>query len=115
VLFGFAGRVSPRRARHFSLLRQRKVPKRKATRSLGPLRFAAGQPAVLEPSGVRLNSPSAQTTPALIRLSLCSSAQPGRGNREPNTEIPRRPIQTRTRHGVSLWFSVFGIFLPTPC
>ena len=30
------GRVSPRRARHFSLLRQRKVPKRKATRSLGP-------------------------------------------------------------------------------
>ena len=87
-LLNSAGRVSPRRARHFSLLRQRKVPKRKATRSLGPLRFAAGQPAVLEPSGVRLNSPSAQTTPALIRLSLRSSAQPGRGNRdrEPNTK-----------------------------
>ena len=39
-----------------SLLRQRKVPKRKATRSLGPLRCAAGQPAVLECSGVWRNS-----------------------------------------------------------
>ena len=34
---------SPRRARHFSLLRQRKVPKRKATPSLRPLRCAKGQ------------------------------------------------------------------------
>ena len=34
---------SPRRARHFSLLRQRKVPKRKATPSLRPLRGAKGQ------------------------------------------------------------------------
>ena len=33
-------------ATHFSLLRQRKVSKRKATRSLGPLRFATGQPAL---------------------------------------------------------------------
>ena len=35
--------LSPRRARYFSLLRQRKVPKRKATPSLRPLRFATGQ------------------------------------------------------------------------
>ena len=35
--------ISPRRARHFSLLRQRKVPKRKATPSLRPLRCATGQ------------------------------------------------------------------------
>ena len=35
--------ISPRRARHFSLLRQRKVPKRKATPSLRPLRCAKGQ------------------------------------------------------------------------
>ena len=34
---------SPRRARHFSLLRQRKVPKRKAPPSLRPLRCATGQ------------------------------------------------------------------------
>ena len=39
-----------------SLLRQRKVPKRKATRSLGPLRCATGQPAVLGVSGVWHNS-----------------------------------------------------------
>ena len=35
--------MSPRRARYFSLLRQRKVPKRKATPSLRPLRGAKGQ------------------------------------------------------------------------
>ena len=35
--------LSPRRARYFSLLRQRKVPKRKATPSLRPLRDAKGQ------------------------------------------------------------------------
>ena len=38
-----AGRESPRRARYFSLLRQRKVPKRKTTPSLRPLRCAKGQ------------------------------------------------------------------------
>ena len=38
------------------MLRQRKVPKRKATRSLGPLRCATGQPAVLGVSGVWHNS-----------------------------------------------------------
>jgi hypothetical protein len=76
------------------------------------LRF--GQPAVLEPSGVRLNSPSAQTTPALIRLSLRSSAQPGRGNRkrEPKTEIPRRQMRTRTRQRRVLVSSCIGI--PSP-
>ncbi len=40
------GRESLRRARYFSLLRQRKVPKRKATPSLRPLRFAPGQTCV---------------------------------------------------------------------
>ncbi len=43
---GFAvtsrGRVSPRRARYFSLLRQRKVPKRKATLPCVSLRCATG-------------------------------------------------------------------------
>ncbi len=38
--------LSPRRARNFSLLRQRKVPKRKATPSLRPLRCAKGQTCV---------------------------------------------------------------------
>src|SRR3989344_1521085 len=42
VLSAEAG-LSPRQATHFSLLRQRKVSKRKATPSLRPLRFAKGQ------------------------------------------------------------------------
>ena len=47
-----AGRVSPRQARHFSLLRHRiagrsKVPKRKATLRQRPCGFASGQPVVL--------------------------------------------------------------------
>src|SRR6186713_812445 len=49
---------------------------------------------------------------ALIRLALRSSAHPqgaiGSGDKD-KTPIP---IETRTRHGESLWFSVFGIFLP---
>ncbi|MDQ0043962.1 hypothetical protein J2W33_004876 [Variovorax boronicumulans] len=40
--FVFRGRVSPRRATYFSLLRQRKVGKRKATLLSATLRFAAG-------------------------------------------------------------------------
>ena len=43
--------LSPRRARYFSLLRQRKVPKRKATPSLRPLRFATGQTCVVSVAG----------------------------------------------------------------
>ena len=42
-LHGTGAGISPRRARYFSLLRQRKVPKRKATPSLRPLRCATGQ------------------------------------------------------------------------
>jgi hypothetical protein len=44
-----------------------------------------GQPAVLRIGGVWLNSPSAQTTPALIRQILRSSAQPEGGERGPDT------------------------------
>jgi hypothetical protein len=48
-----------------------------------------GQPAVLGPGGVWLNSPSAQTTPALIRPALRSSAHSqgvGTGKQKTNTE-----------------------------
>jgi hypothetical protein len=51
-----AGRVSARRPRHFSLLRQRKVPKRKATPTVCVPALCAGQPVVLAPGGVRANS-----------------------------------------------------------
>ena len=68
-LASVACRVSARRPRYFSLLRQRKVPKRKASRMRCPsLRF--GSAALLGSRGVWLNSPSAQTTPALFRASL---------------------------------------------
>ncbi|PIF76394.1 hypothetical protein CLU95_3555 [Variovorax sp. 54] len=40
--FAFRGRVSPRRATHFLLLRQKKVSKEKATPLSATLRFAAG-------------------------------------------------------------------------
>jgi len=71
-------------ASNFLLLRQKKVTKEKATRSLGPsaaLRATCGARAkrgLAKLAALRF----AQTTPALIRLSLRSSAQPGRGNRE---------------------------------
>ena len=45
--------LSPRRATHFSLLRQRKVSQRKATPSLRPLRFATGQTCVGAVAGRR--------------------------------------------------------------
>jgi len=56
ALFMFLLAGSGPAASNFLLLRQKKVTKEKATRSLGPLRFAPGQPAVLEPSGGSLNS-----------------------------------------------------------
>jgi len=98
-----AGRGRPA-ATHFSLLRQRKVSKRKATRSLGPLRFATGQPAVLEPSGVRLNSlrsDNAGPDPlvsALLGPARTGQAGSGAGTEDkknnPNTnkDTPRRVL-----------------------
>ncbi len=57
------GRGSPRRARHFSLSRQRKVPQRKATRLPASLRCAAGNLRCPRPAGSCSNSrfASAQT------------------------------------------------------
>jgi len=56
-----AGRVSPRRATYFSLLRQRNLRKRKATRWSGSFRFAPGNLRCSVKAGSRSNSPSAQT------------------------------------------------------
>ena len=64
VLFAQGGgRDSPRRARHFSLSRQRKVPQRKTTRLPASLRFAAGNLRCSRPAGSCSNSrfASAQT------------------------------------------------------
>jgi len=56
-----ASRVSPRRATYFSLLRQRNLRKRKATRWSGSLRFATGNLRCSPKVGSSSNSPSAQT------------------------------------------------------
>ena len=67
-----ASQVSPRRATHFSLLRQRKVSKRKATRQSGSLRCASGNLRCSKPPGSCSNSPTAQTVaspdPAVFAL-----------------------------------------------
>ena len=63
-------------ASNFLLLRQKKVTKEKATRSLGPLRCAPGQPAVLAENGAGLELASLRQSPVLIRFQLRSSAQP---------------------------------------
>jgi hypothetical protein len=61
----FRGRVSPRRATYFSLLRQRKVGKRKATLLSASLRFATGNLRCSTTAGVR-RTRFAQTAAALI-------------------------------------------------
>ena len=54
--FSFRGRVSPRQATYFSLLRQRKVGKRKATLLSASLRFASGNLRCSRSAGSRPNS-----------------------------------------------------------
>jgi hypothetical protein len=61
----FRGRVSPRRATYFLLLRQKKVSKEKATLLFASLRFAAGNLRCSTPEGVR-RTRFAQTAAALI-------------------------------------------------
>jgi hypothetical protein len=63
--FVFRGRVSPRRASYFLLLRQKKVAKEKATLLSVSLRFAAGNLRCSAPAGVR-RTRFAQTAAALI-------------------------------------------------
>ena len=86
------GRVSPRRARYFSLLRQRNVPKRKATLHAASLRFAAGNLRCSRPAGSRSNSlhcVALKQSRALIRWPLRSSAHP-EGNPKPDIHAGHR-------------------------
>ncbi len=64
-LFKFRGRVSPRRATYFLLLRQKKVGKEKATLLSVSLRFATGNLRCSAQEGVR-RTRFAQTAAALI-------------------------------------------------
>ena len=86
--FSFAKKACFARGAHSlsaaKLREHQKEPKEIApTIRVPALRF--GQPAVLGLGGVWLNSPSAQTTPALIRRSLRSSARLEGGERGPDT------------------------------
>ena len=69
----------------FSLLRQSKVSKRKASRASGPLRFATGCLALLAPGGVWLNSlrsDNASPDPPAAALRARCVARDGRGARK---------------------------------
>ena len=111
ALRGPAGRGSPA-ATHF-LCFAKESKQRKATRLSWSLRFATGNLRCAPKAGVRPNSPSAQTSAALIPL-LGHSIGPARtglsGSETREKNQNPNPIQTRTRLGVSLWTSGFGIW-----
>ncbi len=82
-------RVSPRRATYFSLLRQRNLRKRKATRLSVSLCFAAGNLRCSAKAGSRSNSPSAQTiaSPDPLLPALLGPAKRAWGT---HTDVGRR-------------------------
>ena len=84
-LHGAGAGLSPRRATHFLLLRQKKVSKEKATPLSASLRFASGNLRCSRPAGSRSNSlccASLRQSRALIRWPLRSSAHTeGSGSR----------------------------------
>ena len=65
---------APGRAVTFFCVAKRKSPKKRPPPLPASQRYRTGKPAVLALGGVWLNSPAAQTTPALIRPKLRSSA-----------------------------------------
>ena len=94
------GRESPRRAKYFSLLRQRKVPKRKATPSLRPLRCAKGQPASGRLRGAPWNSlcccaaPLGQ--PRRVRARCMGASTPMPPRNHPAAGAASRGVDSRT-------------------
>ncbi|RKR70348.1 hypothetical protein C8C94_4896 [Acidovorax sp. 94] len=95
VLRAEAG-LSPRRATHFSLLRQRKVSKRKATPSLRPLRCAKGQTCVGAVAGC-----AAELTARLRRSARTTAAsQSTKHGRSDAHATPQPPRRRRSQQGV---------------
>ncbi len=91
----------PGRRGTLSLLRQRKVPKRKATRWSGSLRFAAGSLRCSPKAGSSSNSPSAQTIARPDPLSAVLLG-PARRVGGKNTDAGRRGRALRVLAGVGL-------------
>ncbi len=106
-----ACRVSPRRARYFLLLRQKKVPKEKASRVRRPCAAHRARCVARSRREIRKLALRAQTCVSLFppAPALLASAH---GGGEPNT---KSQYTTRTRHGASLWSSAVGFFLPCGC
>ncbi len=98
-----ASRVSPRRATYFSLLRQRNLRKRKATRWSGSFRFAPGNLRCSSKAGSRSNSPAAQTIASPDPL-LPPLLGPARrvGETNTNADAGRRGRALRVLAGVRL-------------
>jgi len=99
------------------LRKHQKYPKeRRPAVWVPPLR--CGQPALLDCGGGLAKLATlrfAQTTPALIPppsalLGPARTGQAGAGTEDKYQG--KKSVQTRTRHGVSLWFLGIGIFLP---
>ena len=89
--------ISPRRARHFSLLRQRKVPKRKATPSLRPLRGAKGQTCVGVVAGCAVEL-------ALLLRSAARTATASQITKHARSDAratPQPPRRRRSQQGVN--------------
>ena len=85
LVLGAGAGLSPRRARYFSLLRQRKGPKRKATPSLRPLRCAKGQTCVESVAG------------CAVELALrCARRSDSHGESVHEAWALRRPCQPAT-------------------
>ena len=129
---GFAG--SRPAASHFSLLRQRKVTKRKATRSLSPyalLRARCGARSKWGQSQTRL-SPQTSACPDPLCPALLASARSGVGsgcgvsphpnplpegegtNTRPALRIPHYPLSLRDRAGVRASPNLYLNPLPQP-
>ena len=115
-LLSSAGRVSPRRATYFSLLRQRKVSKRKATRSLGPyasLRATCGARAKRGLAKLAFGSDNASPDPLVS--ALLGPARTGQSGTEyQKTKKTNTNKDTPWRVLVVFGIRLFGIPVPTP-
>jgi len=90
--------LSPRRARYFSLLRQRKVPKRKATPSLRPLRVAKGQTCGVSVAGCAVELTA-------LRCSFVQTSTASQSTKHGRSDAHATPQPPRCRRSQQGWDS----------